>query len=88
MERQVKLYGKIFNYIFSYKEFVEIYAKWNEWYGEKAFLISNIIMFIPLGVFLPMLSKWMRHIMIYFSLAIVCSISIEVIQLKYQLGYC
>lgn len=63
-------------------------AKWDEWYGEKAYLISNIIMFIPLGILLPMLGKWMRHIVLSFPVAILCSVGIEAVQLKYQLGFC
>lgn len=63
-------------------------AKWDEWYGEKAFFLSNIIMFIPFGIFLPMLGKWTRHILISFPIAILSSTLIEYIQLKYQLGFC
>ncbi|MBD5449357.1 MAG: VanZ family protein [Lachnospiraceae bacterium] len=63
-------------------------AKWNENTAQKAFLIANIIMFIPFGVLLPMMSKWTKHILIALPTAIVCSIAIEAMQLKYQLGYC
>lgn len=63
-------------------------AKWDEWYGEKAFFIENIIMFIPMGILLPMLVRWMKHIMIAFPAAMVASICIEGIQLHYQLGFC
>ena len=63
-------------------------VKWDEWYGEKAYLISNIIMFIPLGIFLPMLSKWTKHLILSLPAAIMCSVGIEAVQLKYQLGFC
>ena len=63
-------------------------VRWSEWYGEKAYLISNIIMFIPFGLLLPMLSKWLKHIVLAFPVAVICSIGIEAVQLKYQLGFC
>lgn len=63
-------------------------ARWNESNEQKAFLIANIIMFIPLGVLLPMFGKWVRHILVSFPLAVVISIAIEAIQLKYQIGFC
>lgn len=63
-------------------------ARWNESDAQKAFLIANIIMFIPLGVLLPMLCKWTKHIMISLPIAALSSICIETVQLKYQLGYC
>lgn len=63
-------------------------AKWDEWYGEKAYLISNIIMFLPLGILLPMMAKWTKHIILSLPVAALCSVGIEVVQLKYQLGFC
>lgn len=63
-------------------------ARWSENDAQKAFLIANIIMFIPLGVLLPMMNKWTRHILISLPIAVLCSIGIETVQLKYQLGYC
>ena len=63
-------------------------ARWNESDAQKAFLVANIIMFIPLGILLPMLCKWTKHIMISLPIAILSSICIEAVQLKYQLGYC
>lgn len=63
-------------------------ARWNENDAQKAFLIANIIMFIPLGILLPMVGKWARHIMLSLPVAMLSSICIEAVQLKYQLGYC
>ena len=63
-------------------------ARWSENDAQKAFLVANIIMFIPLGVLLPMLCKWTKHIMISLPIAILSSICIEAVQLKYQLGFC
>ena len=58
-------------------------VRWNENDSQKAFLFANIIMFIPFGVLLPMFGKTMGHILI----ALACSVSIEMLQLKYQLGF-
>lgn len=63
-------------------------ARWNENTAQKAFLIANIIMFVPFGLLLPMMCKWARHILLSLPTAIICSIAIESAQLKYQLGYC
>lgn len=63
-------------------------ARWNENTAQKAFLIANIIMFVPLGILLPMMGRWTRHILIALPTAIACSIAIEAVQLKYRLGYC
>lgn len=63
-------------------------GRWNENTAQKAFLIANIIMFIPFGILLPMMSQWTQHILISLPTAIICSIAIEAAQLKYQLGYC
>lgn len=63
-------------------------VRWNENDAQKAFLLANIIMFIPFGVLLPMFGKTMSHILIALPLALACSVSIEALQLKYQLGFC
>ncbi len=65
-----------------------ILARWNENTAQKAFLIANIIMFVPLGILLPMLCRWARHILLSMPAALLCSITIEAVQLKYQLGFC
>lgn len=63
-------------------------ARWSENNAQKAFLIANIIMFIPYGVILPMMGKWTKHILVSLPIAAASSIAIEAVQLKYQLGYC
>lgn len=63
-------------------------ARWNENDSQKAFLLANIIMFVPFGVLFPMFGKAVRHILISLPLAVTCSICIETWQLKYQLGFC
>ena len=65
-----------------------ILARWNENDAQKAFLIMNIIMFIPLGILLPMFGKWTGHILLSLPIAIICSTGIEMIQLKFRLGFC
>jgi len=63
-------------------------VRWNENDSQKAFLIANIIMFIPFGVLFPMFGKVVRHILVVLPIAAACSIGIETLQLKYQLGSC
>ena len=63
-------------------------VRWHENDEEKSFLLANIIMFIPFGVLLPMFGKTLSHILIALPLAVACSVLIEVLQLKYQLGLC
>lgn len=63
-------------------------ARWSENDAQKAFLIANIIMFIPYGILLPMVGKWTKHILVSLPIAMLSSIAIEAVQLKYQLGYC
>ncbi len=63
-------------------------VRWNENDSQKAFLLANIIMFIPFGVLFPMFGKVVAHILISLPVAMACSICIEALQLKYQLGFC
>lgn len=63
-------------------------VRWNENTAQKAFLIANIIMFVPLGILMPMMCRWARHILLSLPAAFLCSVAIEAVQLKYQLGYC
>lgn len=63
-------------------------ARWGESDDQKAFLLANIIMFIPFGVLAPMLGKAMGHILVLLPAALACSIGVEAMQLKYQLGFC
>ncbi len=63
-------------------------VRWNENDSQKAFLLANIIMFIPFGVLFPMFNKVFAHILVTFPVAVACSICIEALQLKYQLGFC
>lgn len=65
-----------------------LFARWHENDAQKAFLIANIIMFIPLGILMPFLCKWTKHILISLPIATLSSIAIEAIQLKYQIGSC
>lgn len=63
-------------------------VRWNENDSQKAFLLANIIMFIPFGILFPMFGRAAAHILISLAVAVSCSICIESIQLKYQLGFC
>lgn len=63
-------------------------SRWFDNNEQKAFYIANVVMFIPLGILLPMMGKPMRHILIAAPAAAACSIGIEAVQLKYHLGAC
>lgn len=63
-------------------------AKWNDWYGEKAFFIANIIMFVPYGLLLPLLCPVTKHILAAVPIGVASSICIEAAQLRFRLGYC
>ena len=62
--------------------------KWQMNDMEKAYFVSNIIMFVPMGVLLPMLFKWSKYLLTSLPVAIVLSSLIELIQLKRKIGYC
>ncbi len=63
-------------------------SRWFDNNEQKSFYLANIVMFIPLGILLPMIGKPMRHILIAAPVAAACSIGIEAVQLKYHLGAC
>lgn len=63
-------------------------SRWFDSDEQKAFYIANIVMFIPLGILLPMAGRPMQHIIIAAPVATICSIGIEAVQLKYHLGAC
>lgn len=63
-------------------------SRWFDSNEQKAFYIANIVMFIPLGILLPMAGRPMQHIIIAAPVATICSIGIEAVQLKYHLGAC
>ena len=65
-----------------------ILAKWKESDWEKAFFISNVLMFVPFGFLLPMLAKPLRNVFATFPIGMFTSVVIEGIQLWFQLGYC
>ena len=65
-----------------------ILAKWKESDWEKAFFISNVLMFVPFGFLLPMLANPLRNVLVAFPIGMFTSVAIEGIQLWFQLGYC
>lgn len=67
---------------------LSILVKWQMNDMEKAYFVSNIIMFVPMGVLLPMLFKWSKYLLTSLPVAIVLSCLIELIQLKRKIGYC
>lgn len=67
---------------------LRILAKWSHSPMERALFIENIMMFIPMGIFLPIFWPMQRHVWLCMPTAVLCSVCIEGIQLGFGLGYC
>lgn len=67
---------------------LSILVKWQMNDMEKAYFLSNIIMFVPMGVLLPMLFRWTKYLLTSLPVATALSVMIELIQLKKKIGYC
>ncbi len=75
----------------STKEFIEVIRAHESigavWHSVKN-LLGNIIMFVPLGVFLPVLFKRMRSYGYFFVTVFSSVAAIEIIQYSTRLGSC
>ena len=61
---------------------------WGNSAKAHAFFIENIMMFIPLGILLPVIFRKMRKMSWCVGMGFVCSCGIEFVQLMTQRGYC
>lgn len=65
-----------------------ILSTWGKTAQEHAYFIENIMMFVPLGILLPMLFKKIRKLQYCALTGFLCSCMIEVSQLVTQRGFC
>lgn len=65
-----------------------ILSTWGKTAQEHAYFIENIMMFVPLGILLPMLFKKIRKLQYCVLTGFLCSCTIEVSQLITQRGFC
>lgn len=60
---------------------------WNNWsLSELQLIIFNILMFMPLGLFLPLLGKPLRHFSPVLLISLMVTICLEIIQLLTGMG--
>ena len=65
-----------------------ILSTWGKTAQEHAYFIENIMMFVPLGILLPMLFKKIRKLQYCALTGFLCSCTIEVSQMITQRGFC
>ncbi len=51
-------------------------------------LVGNLLLFVPMGVFLPALMKWQRHTVAFLLTMLAMLACVELGQLYLQVGYC
>lgn len=79
------------NYRYNLIPFKEIhrFLKYSERLGASAVLINilgNVLCFIPLGFFLPILTRRLRSFLLVTILALTFSFTIEIVQLLFKVG--
>lgn len=62
---------------------LELFWSWSEWKIQRDQILINVVMFIPVGVFVGKICRWKG-----LFVAIGLSIAIEVLQLLSQRGLC
>ena len=65
-----------------------LFSTWGDSWQAHAYVIENIIMFLPLGVLVPMAARRQVRLRSLFFLSVILSVSIEGIQLLTGRGYC
>ncbi len=76
-----------FSSIFYLRAFYSYKMAWNSAsYTEWRNLILNILMFVPLGIYLPMLFVKFRKFYIVYGLGFMCSLGIEITQVVLKRG--
>lgn len=61
---------------------------WGDSMQDHAFFIENILMFIPFGIFIPLLSTKFQTILRCTAAAFFCSTALELLQLLTGRGFC
>lgn len=65
-----------------------LFSTWGDAPMSKAYVVENVIMFLPLGILVPAIWENMRHLHKCFLLSLSCTIAIETMQLIAKRGYC
>ena len=65
----------------------ELFGTWGASRTSRAFVLENILLFIPFGFLLPLVFRPARHIRIMLLLAFLYSTSIEITQVITKMGY-
>lgn len=65
-----------------------VFGTWDQWSQSRAYFMENILLFIPFGIFLPIVWRRMKHLLLVIFLAGIVSVSIEASQYYTGRGYC
>lgn len=65
-----------------------LFSTWGETFQAKAYVIENVIMFLPYGILLPLIWRPMRNFGPFLILTLGSSVALEGIQLITKRGYC
>lgn len=67
---------------------LHLFETWGSTIQEHAFFIENILMFIPFGIFAPLLSARLQDFFKCTAAAFLCSFTLEFLQLITSRGFC
>lgn len=65
-----------------------LFSTWGTGWQAHAYVIENVIMFLPLGILFPMVVKQISSIRRIFWISLILSVGIELLQLVTSTGYC
>ena len=66
---------------------LRLLGTWGTTLRQHSFVIENVIMFLPMGIFLPILSKRLRNLNQIFFISLAISLGIELIQFMTERGF-
>ena len=66
----------------------QLFHTWGRTEQEHAWVIENVMMFLPFGFLIPACVKWCRRLSVTAGLALVCSAGLELAQYLTQRGHC
>ncbi len=65
-----------------------LFATWGEQIVSQAYFVENILLFIPLGILLPLTAKRFQKVRCCAAAGMLLSLLVEFLQLLAQRGYC
>ena len=65
-----------------------LFSTWGDDPLSRSYVVENVIMFLPLGILVPVIWKSMRHFHKCLFLSLICTVGIETMQLVTKRGYC